>query len=72
MATRKMMVVVFVLALLSGCAGVDAQKTPVSAAAKAPDFSLPDQNGKDVKLSEVLANYCGAVLAFYPKDDSRN
>lgn len=34
------------------------------------DFSLPDQNGDTVKLSEVLARYRGAVIAFYPKDDS--
>ena len=32
---------------------------------KAPDFSLPDENGKDVSLSEL----CGktVILFFYPR-----
>ncbi|MEZ4579194.1 MAG: hypothetical protein R2875_14670 [Desulfobacterales bacterium] len=33
---------------------------------------LPDQNGEMVTMSTVLEEYNGAVLAFYPKDDSRN
>lgn len=31
---------------------------------KAPDFTLPDQNGKKVKLSEFLGKK-NVVLAFY-------
>lgn len=38
----------------------------------AHDFTLPDQNGDMVTLSSVLEAYDGAVIAFYPKDDSGN
>ncbi len=36
--------------------------------AKAPDFALPDQDGREVKLSD----FCGqkVVLYFYPKADT--
>lgn len=72
MFRKKMMVVAFLLAMLSGCASVDVQKTSVDPGSKAPEFALPDQNGKEVRLSEVLKDYRGAVLAFYPKDFSKN
>lgn len=39
---------------------------------KAPDFTLPDQDGKSITLKSLLENRKGAVLAFYPKDDSKN
>lgn len=32
---------------------------------KAPDFTLLDQNGKSVSLSDLLSNLKGAVLIFY-------
>jgi peroxiredoxin Q/BCP len=51
---------------------MDVQKTSVDPGSKAPDFTLPDQNGKEVKLGDVLKDYRGVVLAFYPKDDSKN
>jgi len=35
----------------------------------APDFSLPDQNGQPVRLTDVLQR-AWAILFFYPKDDS--
>src|SRR5579859_6674973 len=35
----------------------------------APDFTLPDQNGNRVHLSDVVAKNA-VVLYFYPKDDS--
>lgn len=35
----------------------------------APDFTLPNQDGKSVTLSEVLKKNA-AMLVFYPKDDS--
>src|SRR5690606_20158681 len=35
---------------------------------KAPDFSLPDQNGKIRKLSDYAGKWI--VLYFYPKDDT--
>ncbi|WP_435125322.1 peroxiredoxin [Actinacidiphila sp. bgisy144] len=37
---------------------------------KAPDFTLPDQNGAPVALSERLARNT-VVLYFYPKDNTR-
>ena len=36
---------------------------------RAPDFTLPDQNGKDVRLSDLLGKK-NIVLYFYPKDDT--
>ena len=36
---------------------------------RAPDFRLPNQDGKEVVLSEVLAK-SAVVLFFYPKDDT--
>jgi peroxiredoxin Q/BCP len=36
--------------------------------AKAPDFSLPDQDGRTVKLSDLRGQ--PVVLYFYPKDDT--
>ncbi|MCB1221700.1 MAG: tetratricopeptide repeat protein [Planctomycetales bacterium] len=36
---------------------------------QAPDFTLPNQDGKDVSLAEVLASG-PVVLAFYKKDDT--
>lgn len=35
---------------------------------KAPDFSLPDQNGDDRSLSDYLGSW--VLLYFYPKDDT--
>ncbi len=37
----------------------------------APDFTLPDQNGNPVTLSKVLDDHRGAVVVFYPKDDTK-
>ncbi len=34
------------------------------------DFTLPDQNGNMITLSHVLQKHNGAVIAFYPKDDT--
>jgi len=36
---------------------------------RAPDFTLPDQNGTPVSLSKVLET-SAVVLFFYPKDDT--
>jgi peroxiredoxin Q/BCP len=35
---------------------------------KAPDFTLPDQNGKKVKLSDMRGQW--VLLYFYPKDNT--
>jgi hypothetical protein len=32
---------------------------------RAPDFTLPDQNGKPVALADLLSNSSGALLIFY-------
>lgn len=36
---------------------------------KAPDFELPDQSGKVIRLSDILQQH-NVVLYFYPKDDT--
>ena len=41
---------------------------PVGAGDKAPDFSLPDQEGRMVTLKHVTGS--PVVLYFYPKDDT--
>ena len=35
----------------------------------APDFTLPDQNGKDFRLKDLIGK-SAIVLYFYPKDDT--
>ena len=40
----------------------------IEAGATAPDFTLPDQDGKDVSLSEFRGS--PVVLYFYPKADT--
>ena len=43
---------------------------PVAVGDHAPDFTLPNQHGKPVRLSDLLGK--GAVvLYFYPKDETR-
>jgi peroxiredoxin len=51
------------LALALGSA-LAAQATTLKVGDKAPDFSLPDQTGKQVKLSDY-AGKKNVVLAFY-------
>ena len=54
-----------VSALLGGClAGPLAHAGTLAVGDKAPDFTLPDQNGKVVKLSDFTGKK-GVVLAFY-------
>ena len=52
-----------VLALVLG-ATMTAQAASPNVGEKAPDFSLPDQNGKQVKLSDFVGRK-NVVLAFY-------
>lgn len=68
----KLILMVAMVAALSACASMNVQQTPNVRDSAAHDFTLPDQNGKLVKLSDMLKDYRGAVLAFYPKDDSKN
>ena len=37
---------------------------------RAPDFMLPDQSGKSVRLSDLLGEHA-VVLYFYPKDETQ-
>lgn len=46
-----------------------ANSTPVAVGDHAPDFTLPDQTGKPVRLSDLLGERI-VVLYFYPKDDT--
>ena len=51
--------------LLCGCvAGPLARAGSLAVGDTAPDFTLPDQNGKVVKLSDFIGKK-GVVLAFY-------
>ena len=60
---RKLQVLcgVALLGLGTALAGAAA---PLKVGDRAPDFSLPDQNGKTVKLSDFLGKK-NVVLAFY-------
>ncbi len=53
-----------VMLLLSLASLLPAQAAPLNVGDKAPDFTLPDQNGKLVKLSDFLGKK-NVVLAFY-------
>jgi peroxiredoxin Q/BCP len=46
----------------------DARRTAVGD--HAPDFTLPDQSGKPVRLSDLLREHA-VVLYFYPKDETQ-
>lgn len=52
---------VLLLALAAPIAGL---ASPLNVGDKAPDFTLPDQNRKQVKLSDFLGKK-NVVLAFY-------
>jgi len=65
--------VLFLLAAMMISCSSQSVKTETSAVGeKAQSFTLPDQNGTMTSLEEILKNQKGAVLAFYPKDDSKN
>lgn len=40
---------------------------PLAVGAKAPDFTLSDQDGRQVRLADLLARRPFVVLAFYVK-----
>jgi hypothetical protein len=72
MISKKLIVLVLMFSVLLACSSMDVKKISDVQSNAAHDFTLPDQNGKMVKLSEVMKDYRGAVIAFYPKDDSKN
>jgi peroxiredoxin len=57
--------------LLCASASADVKNTSSIPGQTAYDFTLSDQDGKLWKLSDVLKDYRGVVLAFYPKDDTK-
>jgi len=70
MCIIKILFVAFAFSVLPFCASAQGQPPISSPNIIAQDFTLPDQNGKLWTLGEVLKNYRGVVLAFYPKDDT--
>lgn len=67
------MTYIFILAVtLGSCSSQSIKDEHVSTGGKVHDFSLPDQNGTIITLADILKNHKGAVIAFYPKDESKN
>ncbi len=57
-------IIAFGILLVALAAPCSAQAAALSVGDKAPDFTLPDQNGNQVKLSDFLGKK-NVVLAFY-------
>ncbi|WP_054033870.1 redoxin domain-containing protein [Desulfatitalea tepidiphila] len=55
-----------------GCAANNQALGPHHVGGTAEDFTLQDQNDESVTLSGMLEGRRGAVIAFYPKDDTKN
>ena len=70
MPIRKLTLFFILFLFLAACASPDGNKQPHNVNDLAHDFTLPDQDGNLVRLSDTLEDYQGAVIAFYPKDDS--
>ncbi len=56
---------------LWSCASADVKDASSMSDQTAADFTLPDQDGKLWKLSDALQDHRAVVLAFYPKDDTK-
>ncbi len=56
--------IAFGILLLALAAPLPARAVELKVGDKAPDFTLPDQNGNQVKLSDFLGKK-NVVLAFY-------
>jgi AhpC/TSA family protein len=69
--TRRALLVVALLGLLAapGARGAG-RRVPLAVGDLAPDFTVMDQAGQSVTLSEVLARRSAVVLAFYIKADT--
>ncbi len=57
---------------MTSCSSQNVRMDSGKAVETAYDFTLPDQNGNPATLSNILKGNRGAVIAFYPKDDSKN
>ena len=71
MGRTKIIAIALLLFVLSACAGTDVKNTSDAPGRTAADFTLPDQDGKLWTLSDTLKDYRAVVLAFYPKDDTK-
>ena len=71
MRILKRIAVIFMITFFGACTSGDIKNISAAVDTKAYDFTLSDQNGKSIKLSSVLKKYRGAVIAFYPKDDTK-
>lgn len=71
MRRLKLFSFILMAIVLGACSSGNVKKTSSVPENTAYDFELPDQNGKVIKLSSILKKYRGAVIAFYPKDDTK-
>lgn len=62
----------FALLFMASCASHNVRLEQGNPGESAYDFTLPDQDGDMVTLSGLLKDSRGAVIAFYPKDESKN
>ena len=70
MRRTKLFFVVLMIFLFCASASSEEKSTSSMPGETAIDFTLPDQDGKLWKLSDVLKDHNAVVLAFYPKDDA--
>lgn len=59
-------------AILFSCSSQSIITDPFPQDSKVNNFTLPDQNKTMISLKDILKDQKGAVIAFYPKDDSKN
>jgi peroxiredoxin Q/BCP len=64
--SRRALCVAALAGALALAAGRPARAADIEVGQVAPDFTLPDQDGKVHQLSDYKGKY--VVLAFYPKD----
>ena len=73
MMRKKLMIGLAAAGLIFfGCAANNQALGPQHVGGTAEDFTLQDQNDESVTLSGMLEGRRGAVIAFYPKDDTTN
>ena len=70
MQQTRLLFIAMILLAFCACAGANVKTEAPAAGQTTIDFTLPDQDGKFWKLSNVLKDYNAVVLAFYPKDDT--